>query len=188
MLIIKKNWLVFKWTFSDNGSNKSFMLYTEKYNDNLNRIDWSNSGIRMRYGKNNGYLLLWLLSHGNIQESVGHSEWSTLMVQELAVEDCQKFLRNFMYCNPSRNRNRKLAPEANSKWFYRLNVGAISNSEQQSEGASASVQCSCIFGWAFSIPFSRHFLFSKQRKIGKSTKCRSGGVGDHVGKERVTKA
>ena len=45
------------------------MLYTEKYNDNLNRIERSNSGMRMRYGKNNRYLLLWLLSHGKIQES-----------------------------------------------------------------------------------------------------------------------
>ena len=67
------------------------------------------------------------------------------MVQELAVEDCQKFLRNFMYCNSSRNRNRKLAPEATQSGFNRLNVGAISNSDRQSESASASVQCSCIF-------------------------------------------
>ena len=34
----------------------------------------SNSVIRMLYGKNSGYLWLWLLSHTKIQESVGHSE------------------------------------------------------------------------------------------------------------------
>ena len=141
------------------------MLYTEKYNDNLNRIERSNSGMRMRYGKNNRYLLLWLLSHGKIQES----EWSTLMVRELAVEDCQKFLRNFMYCNSSRNRNRSLRrKQTKNGSFNRLNVGAISNSEQQGEGASASVQCSCIFRvsvqYSLQSPF---FIFKVEENWGE---------------------
>ena len=48
--------------------------------------------------------------------------------------------------------------------FNRLNVGAISNSDQQIEGASASVQWSCIFRVSVQYPFSRHFLFSKHKK------------------------
>ena len=52
--------------------------------------------------------------------------------------------------------------------FNRLNVGAISNSEQQGEGASASVQCSCIFRvsvqYSLQSPF---FYFQSRGKLGR---------------------
>ena len=52
--------------------------------------------------------------------------------------------------------------------FNRLNVGAISNSEQQREDASASVQCSCIFRvsvqYSLQSPF---FIFKAEENWGE---------------------